>query len=102
VWDAVERKMIHAHEKKFTLRSDGDLQNGDPNYHIQWWTGNKDAQGKEIYEGDYVEVADGRAEIMQVKWNPFVCGFVLDAPSGWENNWSDYLLTVVGNIFETK
>ena len=101
VWDAVKRQFSYPEEKKFRIRSDGNLEDGDARYIVQMWTGAKDAAGKDIYEGDYLSV-EGYEEVLVVAWDFWWRGFSMKWNSGTDINWNDYKLTVVGNIFETK
>ena len=129
IWDKKNNIFIYewdASHKRLAISLNGLVYSGmyddvlpENDYTIQQYTGLKDKNGKEIYEGDIVRYSTAEYSITApVVFSPFGYGFVLDSSGRHgigDSKYGDYIslispivsdekitYEVVGNIFENN
>lgn len=90
-------------EKGWVLLDDGDEED-IPTVELMQFTGLHDKNGREIYEGDVVDIGlknqDGKLVLAPVIYGEYIAGYVLDNGGNgiWQRLTED--CKVIGNIYE--
>lgn len=104
IWDIQAQQYVHPMEGYY-INLNGDILNMFyriklEDYIIQRCTGEKDVNGKYIYEGDIVETHPNVVSSIQAIVNFNTGNFVIEDLQGYEELTFEDALTVIGNNLE--
>lgn len=106
-WDKIERIMVYPYSLHFNSSNTlsycifPDMKE-HREFEIEQYTGLKDKNGKEIYEGDIVREIDNELPVSQIAWDNSFSGFTLKEADLLMDLDFKNLFEVIGNIHENK
>jgi len=104
-WDRVEKEMVKVNILNWSYASGLEVNNSNVSLPatLMQYTGLKDKNGKDMFEGDIVRVENGSEGIIfaKVEWNDY--GYMFKRADGqrwWFYQWPSSEVEVIGNIWE--